>query len=165
MEGQLLSGVPSSSLRRVQASSRPDSIRKFGFMVLGVLVVAGTRLDVLHFGSGTAHGVALTRTSVDLATQKSIVYGDLGAADIVSLFARYVSEQGRNYESEDENAFRFATFKKNLAQIDRLNKAHPYALFGINFVPIITFFSNCHDCETAVSLAILATRTMKLRCR
>ena len=132
MEGQLLSGVPSSSLRRVQASSRPDSIRKFGFMVLGVLVVAGTRLDVLRFGSGTANRVALTAlTSVDLATQKSIVYGDLGAADVVSLFARYVSEQGRNYESEDENAFRFATFKKNLAQIDRLNKAHPYALFGI----------------------------------
>ena len=85
--------------------------------------VAFTVLVVLGNPRATSQGSLAALDALDLATQKSVVYGDLQAADVIALFTNYASEQGRSYADLDEQNFRFATFKKNLAQIDRLNKA------------------------------------------
>ena len=110
-------------------ATRYGPIGVLALLTLAAMSVVKTRLNVL--GELQSSGSLAALDTLDLATQKSVVYGELEAADVNALFSKYVSEQGRVYTNAGEQSFRFATFKKNLAQIDHLNKVHPYALFGI----------------------------------
>ena len=82
--------------------------------------------------------------SWNMTDKKSVVYGDLGEDDVSALFSKFQSDFETSYASPDETSERFAIFKKNLGMIDKLNKVHPHALFGI------TKFSDKSETERAV---------------
>ena len=44
---------------------------------------------------------------------------------------KFQSEYDRSYTDDEQTAFRFEQFKKNLQLIDSLNNQHPYALFDV----------------------------------
>ncbi|KAK7248324.1 C1 peptidase family protein [Aureococcus anophagefferens] len=88
-----------------------------------------------------AHKVQSTWNMTD---KKAVVYGDLGDDDVAALFSKFQEDFSTSYSSPDETSERFAYFKKNLGMIDKLNKVHPHALFGI------TKFADKSEDERAV---------------
>ena len=75
--------------------------------------------------AGVAH-----RPSTTSAAAQKVVFGDMSADKILSLYERFKVEQQRNYTAA-EDTMRFAVFKKNLIFIDTLNAVNPAALFGV----------------------------------
>ncbi|EGB03341.1 hypothetical protein AURANDRAFT_15921, partial [Aureococcus anophagefferens] len=61
--------------------------------------------------------------------------------ELAAVFDAWAADFSRAYATADERAERYAHFKKNLAEVDRLNGAHPYALFGL------TRFADRSDAE------------------
>lgn len=80
----------------------------------------------------------------NMTAMKAVVYGELGEDDVYALFTQYQSDYSSSYSSPDETSERFAYFKKNLGMIDKLNKVHPHALFGL------TRFADRSEAERAV---------------
>ena len=68
-------------------------------------------------------------------------YGALVDEELAAVFDAWAADFSRAYATADERAERYAHFKKNLAEVDRLNGAHPYALFGL------TRFADRSDAE------------------
>ncbi|EGB08280.1 hypothetical protein AURANDRAFT_26549 [Aureococcus anophagefferens] len=79
-----------------------------------------------------------------MTDKKAVVYGDLGDDDVAALFSKFQEDFSTTYSSPDETSERFTYFKKNLGMIDKLNKVHPHALFGI------TKFADKSEDERAV---------------
>ncbi|KAH8091328.1 C1 peptidase-like protein [Aureococcus anophagefferens] len=79
--------------------------------------------------------------SWNLTAEKAVVYGALVDEELAAVFDAWAADFSRAYATADERAERYAHFKKNLAEVDRLNGAHPYALFGL------TRFADRSDAE------------------
>lgn len=62
------------------------------------------------------------------ASDRSVEYFDLGDAHIH--FNDFITKFNKQYIHEQEKEFRFQIFKKNLADINRLNKESAHAVYG-----------------------------------
>ncbi|KAH8050301.1 C1 peptidase-like protein [Aureococcus anophagefferens] len=77
--------------------------------------------------------------SWNLTAEKAVVYGALVDEELAAVFDAWAADFARMRRPTKRG--RYAHFKKNLAEVDRLNGAHPYALFGL------TRFADRSDAE------------------
>ena len=109
-------GASSSSSTDAAAAPVLARTPEVATKVLAASVTATKKAATLGSSTGSAH---------------KVVYGDMSADAVRSLFEKYVTEQSRTYSTDTEETYRFGIFKKNLIFIDKLNANNPTALFGV----------------------------------
>eukprot|EP00618_Florenciella_parvula_P033011 CAMPEP_0119523690 /NCGR_PEP_ID=MMETSP1344-20130328/38699_1 /TAXON_ID=236787 /ORGANISM="Florenciella parvula, Strain CCMP2471" /LENGTH=171 /DNA_ID=CAMNT_0007561967 /DNA_START=19 /DNA_END=531 /DNA_ORIENTATION=- len=147
--GTAAGGLPVST----QEDGSPVTSSRRIAMALGVAGIFGMAMLSMNNhvpssgmnGLSTSEGAAAAELSVanKIKPVEKPLYGEMIADDIAQLFAKFQSEYGRGYADDEDTAFRFEQFKKNLQLIDSLNNQHPYALFDV------TRFADYTDDERA----------------